>query len=143
LVRRYGLKFGRCAVGAAGLGTAAVCLAAATMASSGLSTLIFLALAYAGALFQQPSAAAVSVDIGGTHTGAVYGFMNMCGNLGASVSSIVFGYLVGITGNYDAPFVPMIVLLCVGCVLWLKMDPRRQVFNHQPAISSVPLTAKA
>jgi len=69
--------------------------------------------------------------------------MNMCGTLGASASSIVFGYLVGSTGNYNAPFVPMIVLLCVGSILWLKMDPRRQVFDHQRAIGSLPVTAKA
>jgi MFS family permease len=143
LARRYGLRFGRCAVGAAGQGIAAICLAAAMIVSSDLATLIFLSLAYAGVLFQQPNTSAVSVDIGGTHTGAVFGFMNMCGNLGASASSIVFGYLVGSTGNYNAPFVPMIVLLCVGSILWLKMDPRRQVFDHQRAIGSLPVTAKA
>jgi MFS transporter, ACS family, glucarate transporter len=131
LVRKFGLKAGRCAVGAFGLGIAAIFMAAAIVATSGIWSLTFLSLAYAGILLQQPNLSAVCVDIGRNHAGAVFGFMNTAGNAAAAVSSMVFGYLVAYSGSYDAPFLPMLVLLCVGIVLWIKVDPTRQVFQEQ------------
>jgi len=49
--------------------------------------------------------------------------MNTAANAASAVSSVVFGYLVAYSGGYDAPFLPMLVLLCVGIVLWVKVDP--------------------
>jgi len=123
LVRRYGLKTGRRAVGVIGLGSAAVFMAATIVASSGGWALFFLSLAYAGMLLQQPNLSAVCLDTGGKHVGAVFGFMNSAANLASSVSSVVFGYLVAYSGSYNAPFVPMVVILCVGTWLWLGLDP--------------------
>jgi MFS-type transporter involved in bile tolerance (Atg22 family) len=115
-----------------GLGTAAIFMAATISASSGFWSLIFLSLAYAGILFQQPTLCATSVDIGKGHVGAVFGFMNTASNIAAALSSVVFGYLVAYSGGYELPFVPMLVLLCVGIVLWLRVDPTQQVFAEPP-----------
>ena len=130
LVRKFGLITGRRIVGVSGLGTAAIFMAATISATSGLWSLIFLSLAYAGILFQQPTLCATSVDIGKGHVGAVFGFMNTASNIAAALSSVVFGYLVAYSGGYELPFVPMLVLLCVGIVLWLRVDPTRQVFEE-------------
>jgi MFS-type transporter involved in bile tolerance (Atg22 family) len=62
--------------------------------------------------------------------------MNSAANGASAVSSIVFGYLVGYTGNYNAPFVPMVVLLCVGAWLWLTVDPARQLFEVEAVVPS-------
>jgi hypothetical protein len=43
----------------------------------------------------------------------------------------VFGYLVAYSGNYETPFLPMLVLLCVGSVLWLRVDATHQLFEDQ------------
>lgn len=83
-------------------------------------------------MFQQPTLCATSVDIGRNHVGAVFGFMNTASNMASALSSVVFGYLVASSGGYELPFVPMLVLLCVGIVLWLKVDPRRQVVEDDP-----------
>jgi predicted MFS family arabinose efflux permease len=131
LVRKFGLKTGRRAVGVLGLGTAAVFMAATIVATSGTWSLTFLSLAYAGILFQQPNLCAVCVDTGRNHAGAFFGFMNTAANAASALSSIVFGYLVAYSGSYDAPFLPMLALLCVGSVLWLKVDPTHQLFNEQ------------
>jgi len=125
------LKTGRRAVGVLGLGTAAIFMAATIVATSSIWSLTFLSLAYAGILFQQPSLCAVCVDIGRNHAGALFGFMNTAANASSALSSIVFGYLVAYSGNYDAPFLPMLALLCVGSVLWLKVDPTHQLFKEQ------------
>jgi ACS family glucarate transporter-like MFS transporter len=131
LVRKFGLKTGRRAVGVLGLGTAAIFMAATIVATSGIWSLTFLSLAYAGILFQQPNLCAVCVDTGGDHAGAFFGFMNTAANAASALSSIVFGYLVTYSGSYDAPFLPMLALLCVGSVLWLKVDPTHQLFEEQ------------
>jgi ACS family glucarate transporter-like MFS transporter len=131
LVRKFGLKTGRRAVGVLGLGSAAIFMAATIAATSGIWSLTFLSLAYAGILFQQPSLCAVCVDTGGNHAGAFFGFMNTAANAASALSSIVFGYLVAYSGSYDAPFLPMLALLCVGSVLWLKVDPTHQLFKEQ------------
>jgi ACS family glucarate transporter-like MFS transporter len=132
LVRKLGLRTGRRAVGVLGLSTAAIFMAAAIVATSGMWALTFLSLAYAGILFQQPNLSALCVDTGRHHAGAVFGFMNTAGNTAAAISSVVFGYLVAYYGSYNAPFLPMLALLCVGILLWTKVDPVRQVFNEPP-----------
>ena len=132
LVRKFGLKTGRRAVGVLGLGIAAIFMSATIVAPSGMWALTFLSLAYAGILFQQPNTSAVCLDIGGNHAGAVFGFMNTAGNLAAAGSSVVFGYLVAYFGSYNAPFIPMLVLLCMGILLWAKIDPTSQVIDEPP-----------
>ena len=133
LVGRLGLRRGRRTLGVFGLAFAAVFMAAAVLTSSGAWALAFLSLAYAGILLQQPNLCAVCLDTGKAHAGTVFGFMNTAANAASAVASIVFGYLVAYSGNYNAPFVPMLVLLCLGAVLWLKLDPSHDIFEHEKA----------
>ena len=128
LVRKLGLKTGRRTVGVLGLSTAAIFMAATIFTTSGIWSLTFLSLAYAGILFQQPNLCAVCLDTGRDHAGAVFGFMNTAANAASAVSSVVFGYLVAYFGSYNAPFLPMLALLCIGAVLWLKVDPTHDLF---------------
>ncbi len=130
LVRRFGLRRGRRTLGVCGLTFAAVFMAAAILTTSGGWALAFLSLAYAGILVQQPNLCAVCLDTGKAHAGTVFGFMNTAANLASAVAAIVFGYLVAYTGSYTAPFIPMLALLCVGALLWLKLDPSREIFEE-------------
>jgi sugar phosphate permease len=144
LARRLGLTRGRRVVGVAGLGAAAIFMAAAIRSSTGFWSLTFLSLSYAGILFQQPNLCALTLDTGKEHAGAVFGFMNTAAFIASSISAVVFGYLVDYTGSYETPFIPMLILLCVGAFLWLKMDPTRQVFEgNLPTGSPASVTAKA
>jgi MFS family permease len=129
LVRRWGLRAGRRIVGVAGLTCAAFFMAATIVTSSNQWALVFLSLAYAGILLQQPNLCAVCLDTGRQHAGAALGFMNTAAQIASSVSSIAFGYLVGYSGNYNLPFIPMVVTLSIGALLWLKLDPAHQVFE--------------
>jgi len=131
LVRRFGLKAGRRALGVVGLSSAALFMTAAVVTTSGLWALVFLSLAYAGILVQQPNLCAVCLDTGRKHAGAVFGFMNTAANGASAVSSVVFGYLVAYSGSYNVPFIPMIVALCVGSWLWARVDPTRDVFAEE------------
>ena len=131
LVRRWGLRRGRRTVGVVGLSTAAIFMTATIMTSSGFWALVFLSLAYAGILLQQPNLCAVCLDTGRTHAGAVFGFMNTAANVASAVSSVVFGYLVVYFGSYNAPFVPMVATLCLGTLLWLTVDPAHELFEEE------------
>jgi len=131
LVRRFGLRKGRRAIGAFGLGLAAVFMSATVLATNGTWALGLLSLAYAGILLQQPNLCAVSLDIGRKHAGAVFGFMNTAANAASAVSSVAFGYIVALSGSYNAPLIPMAAGLFVGTWLWLRIDPTRQLFEDE------------
>jgi len=63
----------------------------------------------------------------------VFGFMNTAAQIASVISSIAFGYIVGYSGNYNLPFIPMVVTLALGAVLWLKLDPAHQIFEEAEA----------
>jgi MFS transporter, ACS family, glucarate transporter len=131
MVRRHGLRNGRRWLGVAGLGAAALFLTAAIFAPGGTLALVCLSCAYGGILFQQPTLCALCLDVGRKNAGAVFGFMNTAANAASALSAVVFGYLVGYFGNYNAPFIPMVALLFVGALLWLQVDPTRELIPDE------------
>jgi MFS transporter, ACS family, glucarate transporter len=135
-VRRFGLKRGRRGLGVFGLATAAVFMSATILASNGTWALVFLSIAYGGVLLQQPNLCAMTLDIGRRHAGAVFGFMNTAANVASAISSVVFGYIVALTGSYNAPLIPMAVGLAAGACLWLWMDPTRQLFEEETELAA-------
>ena len=122
LVSRIGVQWSRRLVGITGMTLAAFSLTLTIFATSNMAVIVCLSLAYVGVTFQQPAVFAACLDIGGPRGGTVTGFMNMAGQLGAALSSTVFGYMVKSYGNYNAPLIPMVVLLAAGIFLWLKVD---------------------
>ena len=88
---------------------------------------------------QQPNLCAVCLDTGRQHAGAVFGFMNTAAQVAAVASSLAFGYLVGYSGNYNVPFIPMVATLSIGAMLWLKIDPTHQLFEEVEPAPTVTL----
>ncbi len=127
LVKRIGLKWGRCSIGLASLGVSGVSIIAVMLTRDPLGAMLLLTVAYAGITFQQPIMFAACLDIGGTYAGAMVGAMNTAAQVGAFASSLTFGYLVERYSNYNLPFIPMACLLLVGAVLWFKVDPTQQL----------------
>ncbi len=135
LVKRIGLKWGRCSLGFIGLGAAAICIVAVMLTHSPMGALAFLSLAYAGITFQQPIMFAVCLDIGGAYAGAMVGAMNTASQVGSFTSSLAFGYIVGHYGSYTLPFIPMAAFLVIGAWLWLHINPTEQL---TPATLATP-----
>jgi ACS family glucarate transporter-like MFS transporter len=135
LSRLFGLKAGRRTVGVVGLGVAMLSLIATLMTANNTLALVFLSLVYGGMTFQQPNVSAVCLDIGGRHAGAILGFMNSAANAAGALSSVIFGYLVAHFDSYTIPLIPMVLALGVGTVLWLTVDPTRELFaaKEEPA----------
>lgn len=125
--RRLGSRLGRRRVGALSLAAAAGLVGAAMMTTHPVLTVVLLALAYGAITFQQSGVFGVCLDIGGAYAGAMVGLMNTAAQVGGFVGSVLYGYIVARTGSYDAPFVPMALLLVVGALCWLKIDAGRPV----------------
>jgi MFS family permease len=123
LVRRFGVRRGRRTMGMTGAGLSALAMTAAALTPDKFLALVFLAVSYLGVTVIQPTAFAVCLDIAPHHGGAVAGAMNTAAQVGAFLSSIAYGYLVALTGSYDLPLLPMIVMLAFSAALWLKIDP--------------------
>ncbi len=131
LVRRLGAKRGRQLIGATALMLAAVFTVAAMLTQHQVLTVVFLALTYGAITFQQSGVFGVCLDIGGPRAGAMVGLMNTVAQVGGLVGSVLYGYIVDRSGSYDAPFIPMAVLLLIGAVLWVKVDAS-QVLGGEP-----------
>ena len=127
LVRRLGATRGRRLLGSVALAVAACGTLGAMLASHQVLTVLCLTLAYGAITFQQSGVFGVCLDIGGPRAGAMVGLMNTVAQAGGLVGSVLYGYIVDRAGSYDAPFVPMTVLLLVGAVLWLKVDASESV----------------
>jgi ACS family glucarate transporter-like MFS transporter len=125
LVRRHGVKRGRRTMGMFGAGLSALAMTAAIVTADPFLALVFLSVSYLGVTIIQPTAFAVCLDIAPRHGGATAGAMNTAAQVGAFVSSIAFGYLVTLTGSYDVPLLPMVLMLVLSAVTWLKIDPTR------------------
>ena len=135
LVRRLGPTWGRRSLGILGLGSACLFTIGAMLTKSPILTLVLLSLVYAAITFQQSGVFGVCLDIGQRHAGSIVGLMNTAAQVGGLVSSIAYGYLVSRFQSYDAPFVPMAILLFIGTLLWFRVDAAKEV-QPEPA----PLT---
>jgi MFS family permease len=70
---------------------------------------------------------AVPMDVGGEYSGTVSGVMNMAGSLAASVSPIIFGFLIQ-RGLWITPFFISAGVLLTGALNWgFLIDPEKSV----------------
>ena len=66
----------------------------------------------------------IPMDIAPDHAGVASGLMNTGFGVAGIVSPIVFGFLIDRTGNWQLPFTLSVVLLAIGTLLSLRVDPR-------------------
>ena len=144
LVRRLGPTWGRRTLGVAGLGSACVFTIGLVFTHDPGITVLLLSLIYGAIALQQSGVFGVCLDIGGSHSGVVLGMMNSSAALGSLVAGLAYGYIVEATGSYDAPFVPMAVLLGVGTLLWLRIDAAHIIASdREPQDAVAPAVAAA
>lgn len=70
-------------------------------------------------------------DIGGSFSGTVFGWGNMCGNIGAACSISLIGRLVDHNRWSDA-FILASIAYVAGAIAWLMIDPRRRIRATSP-----------
>jgi MFS transporter, ACS family, glucarate transporter len=137
LVRKRGLKFGRRLVGATGLALSGMFMLLTSQTDSKMLAVTFLALGYGSMDCMLPVAWAVCLDVGGKFAGAVSGSMNMAGQLGSFLTSIVFGYVVAATQDYNKPLLLMGAMLLVSAYLFSQIDPTQPLIRDEEDKSPV------
>jgi sugar phosphate permease len=132
LSSRYGLRVGRCGLGAIAYLMVGVSLIAAGAASSPVVAAVLIAVGTGLTMFTLGAAWGTAIEIGGNHVGVVGGTMNSIGNLVAMLNPLIVAYSVQWFGSWDVPLYVMGGLFLVGAACWTIIDPRRPVFGAEP-----------
>jgi fucose permease len=72
-----------------------------------------------------PSAWAMCMSLGGRFGGTATGVMNTAGNLGGWVCTVVFGYVVQATNNYEIPLRAVAAMVLIAAMLFARVDCTR------------------
>ncbi|MBD0287193.1 MAG: MFS transporter [Flavisolibacter sp.] len=137
-VKNKGLRFGRRFIGMSGLGLCGLLiLLAAVLPQNKLAALCLIA---ANGFFSYGVMVsyAVCIDIGRNNSGTVTGAMNFFGQMGAFFLAIIFGKIVDITHDFNYPLFILAAVLFTGCLLWLAIDPTRQIKMGTPEVGLSP-----
>ena len=127
LVRKKGLLFSRRFFGMTILGGTAMALFIIGFTSSNTVVVISLIAAYLFFPLNNTTNFSTCVDIGGNHAGTVAGIMNFGGQIGGFFLSLTFGKLAHTTDSFTVPVIAVAAVLLIGCLLWLFVDPTKQV----------------
>jgi sugar phosphate permease len=72
-----------------------------------------------------PAAWAMCLNLGGSCGGTATAVMNTAGNLGGLLCTVVFGYVVRASGNYNLPLFGIAAVVLVSAVLFSRVDCSR------------------
>jgi len=141
--KRFGSKWGRRSVGLAGMTCATIFMAATIFTPNKYIALLFLGLVYAGITFQQSAFCAALLDVGRQYVGGIVGATNMAANLGGFAFSVSFGYFVTWFGSYDLALLPVVGVLALGTLAWLRVDASEHVIPEEFSDVTLPEAALA
>lgn len=127
LVKRKGIRFGRRFVGMTGLGICGVLIFLAAILPQNNMVAFCLIAANGFFSFGVMVSYAVCTDIGRNNAGTVTGAMNFFGQMGAFFLAIIFGKMVDVFHNFDYPLFVVAFVMLTGALLWLGIDPLKQV----------------
>jgi MFS transporter, ACS family, glucarate transporter len=130
LASRFGLRVGRCGLGAASYVIAGVALMAAARSWTPVVAATLIALATGLTMFTLGAAWATVIEVGRNHVGVVGATMNSVGNLAAMLTPLIVAYSVQWFGSWNMPLYLMGVLFLVGAGCWALVDPSRPVFEE-------------
>jgi MFS family permease len=103
----------------------AALLVAMSMASGKVAVIVLAGAAFAIMDLMLPSAWAMCMAIGGRHGGVATGMMNTAGNIGGFLCTVIFGYVVAATGDYDLPLRGVAMCVAVAALLFFVTDCTR------------------
>lgn len=114
------------------------CIAAsfAITGNDRVAGLLCVALMTAGGFFSGvagPAGYTVTMNVSGRHVAAVFGWMNMSGNLGAALFPLIIPKLQGpARDNWNLVIVVFAVLYLVAALFWALISPHGSVFGEKP-----------
>ncbi len=134
LVARLGLRRGRRVAALVANSIIAIAFVLLAVTRDKVGTIAICSVIFTAWGLYQANGFAVCIDIGRSHAGTVSATMNTAGQLGGAVSAVAFGYLVKMSGGYDAPILVMAGVAALGALPWLAIDASR-VLVPEPAVA--------
>jgi MFS family permease len=123
LVRRFGLRAGRAAIGVVAYAISAAAMVGAAFAGTFVVSAVLIAVAAASSMFTLAASWAACIDLGGQSSGVVSAAMNTTGQLGSVLSPIVLALLVREFDNWSLPLYVMAALYAISSLSWCLVDP--------------------
>jgi MFS transporter, ACS family, glucarate transporter len=128
LTARFGLRVGRCALGAAAYLIASVALLAVPFCSSSVLAAILIAVAVAAVMFTLAASWGICIDIGGNSAGVVSAAMNTSGQVGSLLCPLIVAYsLKWFDNNWNIVLYIMGAMFLAGTVCWGLINPNKQI----------------
>jgi sugar phosphate permease len=124
LTRRVGLRWGRCLPMALTRFVAMAAFLVCLGLNSPWAAVAALSLVAMATDLGTPATWAFLQDVGGRHVGSILGWTNMWGNIGAAVSPIVLGWLIGLPRGWDLSFLLCAATFLASGVAALGIDAR-------------------
>jgi MFS family permease len=120
LTKRYGFRLGRCGVACASLAIAAVAIAVAAVSPQSVVSAGWIALGAASSNFLLGASWGACVELAGPNAGVVSAAMNTAGQIGGTLSPIVFAW---ISMRWESAYaLGLIALLYLfGAACWLAV----------------------
>lgn len=129
LAARYGLRIGRCGLGAVAYLISGIALFFAAQSATPVVAAVLIAAATAACMFTLGAAWSTCIEIGRNHAGVVGATMNTAGQVASLLCPLVVAYSVEWYGSWNFPLYLLASLFLLGAVCWLVIDPRRAVFE--------------
>jgi nitrate/nitrite transporter NarK len=137
LKRAYRWITGGCLTVTAGL------LAAMSLAHDQVAVVVLASMGFAAMDLMLPSAWAMCMAIGGPFGGVATGVMNTAGQIGGLMCTVLFGYVVAATGNYELPVQAVALMVLVGAGLFSVIDCTRGFGAAKAEDAPAPASAPA
>lgn len=140
--RTGNLKLARRLMLVIGMGGALVFIVPVVYAKSPLMAVALLSASFFFLELTNAVLWSLPLDIAGDYAGTAGGMMNTGFGVAGMISPIVFGYLIQATGSYELPFGISALLLAIGVVCSLFIDPNRKLGDSDPALDNLPRAAQ-
>ena len=130
VTKRFGLRAGRCGVGATAYTLAGSSMIGAALVPHPQLSALLIAVAIAASMFTLGASWSTCMDIGGNHAGVVSAAMNTSGALSSVLSPLMVTWLLKhFDNNWNLPLFVMGGLFLNGALCWGFIDPRKRVFD--------------
>lgn len=125
LARSGSLRAARQGVAVLGLVAATACVGLAYVVPNTLLAVLVLSVGSFAASLAGPSAYALTMDLGGRHTGLYFGVMNTAGAVGSVLFPGIAPWLVKATGSWDSVLALFAAVQLAAGASWLLFDADR------------------
>ncbi len=133
LSAKYGMRVGRCYLGAIAYALTSALLFLAASSSTPIVAAVAIATATGMTMLTLGAAWSTCIEVARNHAGVVGAVMNTSGQVASLLIPLVVGYSVEWFNNWDFPIYMLAVMFLVGTVCWLLIDPYKPVFDEHVA----------